>query len=107
MQSDGNSFCGDFALDSLNMAYKDKDSILDQNMKSKYFWIFIMKILNFKNYEGKCTSKEKEHNKELMKSGFSAFRMMLLRVKSIIIKIRKYFLLRVWFEKLSSFRDAF
>ena len=30
MQSDGNSFCGDVVLDSFDMEYRDKDSILDQ-----------------------------------------------------------------------------
>ena len=30
MQSDGNSFCGDVVLDSFNMSYRDKDSILEK-----------------------------------------------------------------------------
>ena len=30
MQSDGNSFCKDVVLDSVNMTYRDEDSILDQ-----------------------------------------------------------------------------
>ena len=51
MQSDGNSFCRDVALDSVNMAYKDEDSILDQYMKSKYFSIFIMQIFIFRVIE--------------------------------------------------------
>ena len=61
VQSDGNSFCGDVVLDSFNMAYRDKNSILDQNMKSKYFGIFIMKILNFKSDGGNCIFKEIVH----------------------------------------------
>ena len=28
MQSDGESYCGDVVLDSFNMEYRDKDSIL-------------------------------------------------------------------------------
>ena len=58
MQSDGNSF-GGYAV--FNMAHRDKYSILDQNMKSKYFGNFIMKILNFKSDGGKCILKELEH----------------------------------------------
>ena len=49
MQSDGNSICGNVVLDSFNMTYRDKDSILDRNMTSKYFGTFIMKILNLKS----------------------------------------------------------
>ena len=30
VKSDGNSFCGDVVLDSFDMAYRGKDSILDQ-----------------------------------------------------------------------------
>ena len=30
MQSDGNSFCGNVGLDSVNMAYSDIDNILDE-----------------------------------------------------------------------------
>ena len=30
MQLDGSSFYGDVVLDSMNMAFRDKDSILDQ-----------------------------------------------------------------------------
>ena len=36
-QSDGNSFGGDVVLDSLNMAYMDKDSILDQKYEKQIF----------------------------------------------------------------------
>ena len=36
MQSNGNSFYGDFVLDSFKKTYRD--------MKSEYFGIFIMKI---------------------------------------------------------------
>ena len=45
MQLDWNSFYGYVVLKTFKKAYRDKDSILDQNMKSKYFGIFIMKIL--------------------------------------------------------------
>ena len=48
MQSDGNSFEGDVVLDCFNMAYWIEDSILDQNMNNKYFWIFIMKTLTLR-----------------------------------------------------------
>ena len=44
MQSDRNSFGGDVALVSFNIAYRDKDNILDQIYKNKHFWTFIMKI---------------------------------------------------------------
>ena len=36
MQSDGNGYYGAVVLDSSNMVYRDKDSILDQNMKIKF-----------------------------------------------------------------------
>ena len=45
MQSDGNSFGGDFVLDNYNKASRDEDNILYQVYKSKYFQIFIMMIL--------------------------------------------------------------
>ena len=38
MQSDGNSFCGDVVLDSFDMAYRDKDSILDQQYVKLISW---------------------------------------------------------------------
>ena len=34
MQSDGNSFYEDVVLDSFNKASRDKDNILDQNMRA-------------------------------------------------------------------------
>ena len=46
MQSDGNRFCGDVVLDSFDMAYGHKDSILDQKYESNYLGIVIIKILN-------------------------------------------------------------
>ena len=48
MQSDGNSFGGDVVLDSVNVASKDKDSILDQIYANRFFFISIMKITVFK-----------------------------------------------------------
>ena len=44
MKSDVNSF-GDVVLDSFNKESKDKDNILDQNLKSKYVRTFVMMIL--------------------------------------------------------------
>ena len=49
MQSDGNHFCGDFVLVSLNMEFRDEERIEAINMESKYFGNLILKILNFKN----------------------------------------------------------
>ena len=45
MQSDGNSYCGDIVLDSLNKASWDEDNILDQMYKNKYVWIIFLIIL--------------------------------------------------------------
>ena len=79
MQSDGNGFCGYVVLYSFNMAYRDRDSILDQNMKSKYFGIFIMKISNFKSFGRKKKLKEIEHitTRNSTKLGFSATVMLI------------------------------
>ena len=44
MRSDRNSFCGYVVLDSVNMASREEDSILDKIKKRKYF---IMTILVF------------------------------------------------------------
>ena len=41
----------DIVLDSFNMAYRDKDSILDYNIKNKSSGIFIMEIFYFKTIE--------------------------------------------------------
>ena len=40
MQSDGNSFCRDVVLDSINMddEYNDEDSIKDQIYEKRIFW---------------------------------------------------------------------
>ena len=38
VQSDGNSFWGDVVFDSLNMAYRDEDSISDQKYEQQIFW---------------------------------------------------------------------
>ena len=37
MQSDGNRFCGDAALDSFNMANRHEDSVLDQKYEKKIY----------------------------------------------------------------------
>ena len=49
VQSDRNSCCLNLVLDSFNMAFRDEDSIIDQMYANKYFWIFIIKIKNFKS----------------------------------------------------------
>ena len=36
MQSDGNSFCGDFVLDGMNMAYSNQVRIIEENSYIKY-----------------------------------------------------------------------
>ena len=38
MQSDGNSFWGDGVLDSVNMAYRDEDSILEEQIFLDYYY---------------------------------------------------------------------
>ena len=43
MQSDRNNFCGDVVLDSFNMAYKDKDSILDKIYEKPIFYVLYHK----------------------------------------------------------------
>ena len=60
MRSDRNSFfCGEFVLDSVNMASRDEDNILDQldEKQSKYVRIFIMNIVISKVIKEKCISK--------------------------------------------------
>ena len=49
VQSDRYSCCLNVVLDSFNMAFRDEDSIIDQMYANKYFWIFIIKIKNFKS----------------------------------------------------------
>ena len=49
IQSDGHSFYGDVVSDSFHKASADEDNILEQIYRSKYVWIFIVKILNFKS----------------------------------------------------------
>ena len=46
MQSDGNSFCGDVALDSINInkASRDEDNILEQIYEMQICLDFMMKI---------------------------------------------------------------
>ena len=41
LQSDGNSFCGDFVLDSFNMAYRDEYSILNKKRKGRYLEVLL------------------------------------------------------------------
>ena len=43
-QSKSNSFWGDVVFDSVNMAYSDEDSIIDQIYSSKYFRTFIKRF---------------------------------------------------------------
>ena len=38
MQSDGNNFCGDVVLGSLNMSYIDEDSILEEKYEQQISW---------------------------------------------------------------------
>ena len=57
MQSDGNSFCGDVVLYSINMAYSNKDSILNQKYEKELFWNLYYGDFNFKGDWGKCTWK--------------------------------------------------
>ena len=38
MQSDRKSFCGDVVLDSVNMTYRDADSIWDQKYENQIYW---------------------------------------------------------------------
>ena len=47
MQSDGNSFWRDVVLDSFGMAYKSKDSILDQQYNELISWYFNNKDFEF------------------------------------------------------------
>ena len=50
MHSDGNSFCGDIVLKSVNIASNYEDSTLDQIYKKQIFPDF-MEILNSKSEE--------------------------------------------------------
>ena len=49
MQSDGNRFCGNVVLDSLHMAYRHGNSVLDQKYASKNLEILIINICYFKS----------------------------------------------------------
>ena len=46
-QSQSNSLLGDVVLDSFNMVYRDKDSILDQIYEKQIFSIFYSEDLKF------------------------------------------------------------
>ena len=61
MQSDGNSFYEDVVSDSFHKTSPDEDNILEQIYRSKYVWIVIMKILNFKSDGAKWILKEIQH----------------------------------------------
>ena len=59
MQSDGNRFCWNVVLDSLNMAYRHEDSVLDQNyekQKSRNACLLFV-ICYFKSDWRKCIFK--------------------------------------------------
>ena len=71
MKSDGNRFCEDVALDSFSMAYRDKDSILDQNEKQISLDLYY-EDFNFKEIQA-------HNNKELIKLGFSGT-VVLVRI---------------------------
>ena len=45
--NNNDSFCGDVVLDSLNMEYRDKDSILDQMYQKQIFMDFYYEDLEF------------------------------------------------------------
>ena len=51
MQSDGNRFCGDVLLDSVNMAYGHEESVLDQKYEKQISRDRIIKIWNFEVIE--------------------------------------------------------
>ena len=57
-----NRFWGYVVLDSVNMADRDEDRILDQIYKSKYFRAVIIKIKDSKSDWGKCIFKEIQHS---------------------------------------------
>ena len=44
MQSDGNNFCEDVVMNSVNMAYREVNSILDQKNEKQILLNFIMNI---------------------------------------------------------------
>ena len=48
MQSDGNSFYGDVVLLIFNRAFRDKDSILEQNYEKQIFWDLYYEDFDFK-----------------------------------------------------------
>ena len=79
MQSDGNSFSGDVVLDSINMAQRDLDSILNQMYQKQMFQDLFMKILNDKSDSEKAylQSSTSLYNKELTNLGFGATPMVV------------------------------
>ena len=111
MQSDGNSFYGDFVLNSFNKAYRDEDNNLDKVYISKYVRIFIMMILILYNYNivRKCivtqfsSTKTQFYELLVIRAVFFfkyAFSLITLKV-TIIIKIPKYSLSYFWIKLLS------
>ena len=57
MQADQNSFCVDVVLDSVNMVFRDEDSILDQ-MYRKNMFVFFMMIFKIIIHENVCVFYE-------------------------------------------------
>ena len=41
------NFCGDVVLDSLSMAFRDEDSILDQIYEKLIFWFLYYDVFEF------------------------------------------------------------
>ena len=74
MQPDGNSFCGDIVLDSLNMVYRDKDSILDQKYEKQFFTELYYEDLKFFEWDKNIfVSRNTAHNiKKFIKLCLSA-----------------------------------
>ena len=49
------------SLAAITWLFSDEDNNLDQKYKSKYFWIFTLKISNFKSEWRKCIYKIIQH----------------------------------------------
>ena len=83
-------------LDSFNMAYREENNILDQKYASKYFGIFIIKILNFKSDCGKCIIKEIQHITIRNSSNwFSVLLYVIMHFCEMLWKI-KFFIIALW-----------
>ena len=72
MLSDGNSSCGDVVFDKFNLAYRDEDSISDQNYEKHIFWnLYYENFLNLRVLEKLHIQRNTAHkSKELIKWGF-------------------------------------